>query len=133
MRIKNIVQGYCRAKGIEVPPSLCPALMIRDQLAAENHGLAHPHITSQTRVRIERLLVTSVIAPHKHHLDKIEPRPVVSDTDSTPPIAGVVLEKAQDLYLIDGYHRLKWMLANDVESGTYIVLTNPMEVVHVPK
>ena len=38
-------------------------------------------------------------------------------------IAGVVLSRDNDYWLVDGYHRFQWLKENDINNYEYIVLT----------
>ena len=54
---------------------------------------------------------------------KIKMRHTESKSIVLGGIAGVVLSRDNDYWLVDGYHRFQWLKDNDYDKYEYIVLT----------
>ena len=65
-----------------------------------------------------RLVCLKDISYHKVKMSHTEPKSIVLGG-----IAGVVLSRDNDYWLVDGYHRFQWLKENDINNYEYIVLT----------
>lgn len=65
---------------------------------------------------IETISIKS-ISYHKVKMSHTEPKSIVLGG-----IAGVVLSRDNDYWLVDGYHRFQWLKDNDYDKYEYILL-----------
>lgn len=65
-----------------------------------------------------RLVCLKDISYHKVKMSHTEPKSIVLGG-----VAGVVILRDNDYWLVDGYHRFQWLKDNDYDKYAYIVLT----------
>ena len=66
---------------------------------------------------IEKIMLKS-ISYHKIKMSHTESKSIIPGG-----IAGVVIIRSNDYWLVDGYHRFQWLKENDYDEYDYIVLT----------
>ena len=66
---------------------------------------------------IKKIMLKS-ISYHKIKMSHTESKSIIPGG-----IAGVVIIRSNDYWLVDGYHRFQWLKENDYDEYDYIVLT----------
>ena len=76
-----------------------------------------PDILKEYDKAVIRLVCLKSISYHKVKMIHTESKSIVLGG-----IAGVVLTRDNDYWLVDGYHRFQWLKENDYDEYEYIVL-----------
>lgn len=119
--IDEAAQAYCHSKGFD-STGLDAFDAVVGQLFHENQ-MVHPFLEGCKReVHIEDVALSDVTVGNGVHYKRVEARSAAARSEDAPPLAGVLLRQPQGLYLLDGYHRLKWLRESGNNQGTYIVL-----------
>lgn len=121
MTVDSTVRSYCASKDYTAT-ELDTFDAITGQLFAENH-MVHPYLDGiERKVSVMDVALEEIVLGNKHHYEDVEARSLTVPAAEVPEIAGVLIQRAGRLYLLDGYHRLKWLRESMCASGTYIVL-----------
>ena len=128
------VLDYVRGKGLDTTGKT-PVEAIKAQLAAENNGKMVAVLDESHSVFVRRLSPSEITLLDAERLQKTEPAPIQSPIskheDPTTheellvgkDIAGVVVQKDNKYFLVDGYARHKGLGRNPNKQQEYIVLS----------
>lgn len=102
--IASEIAEYIQSKGFPYNKQLSPVAALRQQLTYENHGRTLQVVENAKNVTILTLPASEVFIPNLTHYRECEPRPIPSGG-----YGGVLFYRDNKYYLLDGYHRLKWV------------------------
>lgn len=119
----NGILKYVRGKGHDTTGQ-SPVEAIRNQLNSENAGKKSSKVDRATNVSVAHMKLNTVTIPATHHYEKISGRPLKAPAAGTETFAGVVVKEGRRYFLMDGYHRTKFLKESTKEtSGLYIILS----------
>lgn len=120
---KDGILEYVRSKGVETQ-GLKPFDALMKQFRDEYGNRESQYVNRSNNVSQMRIKNDRIVAGAREHYKNVEPHDVKS-FNSSRAIAGVVFyDKNYNVYrLIDGYHRRKHMLNNNVDEANYIILS----------
>lgn len=112
------VDAYLESKGFQKRSDESSLSAMKRHLAEDNAGIILSVVEDAEHIEILELSVPDVIIPNPMHYDRVESREPVS-AYAALSIAGVLAGGR----LVDGYHRMKWLKENGVESAPFIELS----------
>jgi hypothetical protein len=120
-RDRDGVLEYCRSKGIDTS-GLAPLDALRVQLDTENRGAGSVLVEGVTDISyVGNVYFSDITIPNKRHYEYVKPRTLTTD-GIAEKVAGVLVRDESRDILVDGYHRMKELRAQNKRVGRYIVL-----------
>ena len=111
----DLLQAYAKAKGVDTLEEGVAAL--HKQLLHE-YGFIAPVLKGLESYEIKTISFKNLHL-HDVYLEHVDARPLLSQP---LPLIGIVIVHGRGYRLIDGYHRLKYCLEEDLREGSFILL-----------
>lgn len=122
MESEGILKSYLRDKGAVDLTDRNLLEVLKELLRKENHGIRSDGVEECAYVGVETLLLSSVAIGNSDHFNRVYPRELESPNNGHL-ITGVVIRSSRGHRIVDGYHRLKYSLRRELETGTFVVIS----------
>lgn len=122
MDSERILKSYLRDKGAADVADKNPLEILKELLRKENHGIRSDGVEECCYIEIATLPLKSVAIGNSDHFHRVYPRELESPNDG-PLITGVVIRTSRGHRIVDGYHRLKHSISQELDSGTFVVIS----------
>lgn len=111
------ISDYVVSKGVKHPPKTDYAAVLA-QLVQE-YGFVSKSVAATSSARMVQLPLAR-IAYNKRHFATLQPR---EPKGKSLPVVGIVVARGDVYRLIDGHHRFKWCVGQEMEAGYFILLS----------
>lgn len=110
------ISDYVVSKGVKRPPKTDYEAIVAQLI--QEYGFVSKSLAATSHARVVKLPLRSIFY-NKRHFATIQPR---EPKGKSAPIVGVVVEKGAGYRLIDGHHRFKWCVGQELEDAFFIFL-----------
>lgn len=118
----SVLKAYLLDKGAEDLTDGNLLETLKELLRKENHGIHSIRVEECKYIAVEQLPLHSIALGNMDHFDRVEPRELSSPSGKSL-ITGVVVRTDDRDRLVDGYHRLKYLLDSGLAKGTFVVIS----------
>lgn len=122
MDSEGILKSYLLDKGAADLADRNLLEVLKELLRKENHGIRSDGVEECSYVGVETLPLNAVAVGNPDHFQRVYPRNLESPNGGSL-ITGVVIRSPRGHRIVDGYHRLKHSLSQELEAGTFVVIS----------